>query len=167
MPASAVSLKDSGPGTKPFLRAGSIVALVLLLPPTFMLALGASLIPFRFHVGKNRTLVFAKMLMPAFVWPLCWLGALCAVAGLALGYFFWRNRRRIGFASALALVVAIANVVVCVMAARTFIAALLRRASRSCRHSDVMGLIAYSPARRRGCYGIAGRRLHSTMLTRA
>jgi len=100
------------------LRASSIVALVLLLPVTLALVMGASLIPFRFHVGRNFTLVFIKMLMPAFVWPLCWLGLLCAFAGLALAFYFWRNRGRIGFASVLGLVVAIANVTVCVMAAR-------------------------------------------------
>jgi len=100
------------------LRAGSIVALALLLPLTLVLALGASLIPFRFHVGKNFMLVFLKMLMPALAWPLCWLGMLCVVAGLALAHFFWRTRRRIGFACALGLVVTIANVAVCTMAAR-------------------------------------------------
>ena len=77
------------------LRASSIVALVLLLPVTLALVMGASLIPFRFHVGRNFTLVFIKMLMPAFVWPLCWLGLLCAFAGLALAFYFWRRADRI------------------------------------------------------------------------
>ncbi len=99
-------------------RAISVFSIILLSAVTILIAFASSLIPFHFRVGKSPGLVFAKMMMPAFVWPLCWLSVLCAAAGFMLAYLLWRARRAFGFACGFALVVAVVNMTSSAMAAR-------------------------------------------------
>lgn len=69
---------------------------------------GASMIPFRFRAGEPAIFLPFKLLMPAYVWDLCWFAALCAVAAALLAGFFWRAhfRRPVGFSLCLLIVAA-------------------------------------------------------------
>lgn len=116
--ATSTPMHHPGAHGQFLLRAISVASLILLCAVTSLIAFASRLIPFHFRAGKSPTLVFAKMLMPAFVWPLCWLSVLCAVAGFVLAYLVCRVRRRFGFACGLALILVIANMTCSVMAAR-------------------------------------------------
>src|SRR5271165_1821923 len=71
-----------------------------------LVALGSRVVLVRFGVGRSPILLPFRMLMPAYVWPLCWIGALCAFAGIVLAVQFWWRRGRVGVGVVLSVVLA-------------------------------------------------------------
>ena len=71
-----------------------------------LVALGGRVVLVRFAVGRSPILLPFRMLMPAYVWPICWIGALCAFAGIVLAVQFWWRRGRVGVGVVLSVVLA-------------------------------------------------------------
>lgn len=57
---------------------------LVLLALSVLVALGSRVVLVHFGVGRSPILLSFRMLMPAYVWPICWIGALCAFAGIVV-----------------------------------------------------------------------------------
>lgn len=57
---------------------------LVLLALSVLVALGSRVVLVHFGVGRSPILLSFRMLMPAYVWPICWIGALCAFSGIVV-----------------------------------------------------------------------------------
>jgi acetyl esterase/lipase len=89
---------------KPLPRWLCLLLSLVLFALGVLVALGSRVVLVRFGVGRSPILLPFRMLMPAYVWPICWIGALCAFAGIVLAVQFWR--RRVGVGALLSVVLA-------------------------------------------------------------
>jgi acetyl esterase/lipase len=94
---------------KPIPRWITIVLLVLFTILTLLVSLGSRVILLRFGPGHSAILLPFRMLMPAYVWPLCCIAALCGLAGIALFLQSWRLRRRFDFVCGWSLLLVVAG----------------------------------------------------------
>ncbi|HYF92964.1 MAG TPA: alpha/beta hydrolase [Symbiobacteriaceae bacterium] len=75
----------------------SVMALALLTLMALLLALGGYLTLYRFRAGGPfGFLMMFKVVLPAFVWGIVWVGAICGGAGLSL-FAYFRHRRGWGW----------------------------------------------------------------------
>src|SRR5271169_865402 len=91
---------------KPLPRWLSILLSLVFLAVGVLVALGSRVVLVRFGAGRSLILLPFRMLMPAYVWPICWIGALCAFAGFVLAVQFWRPRGNVGVGVVLSVVLA-------------------------------------------------------------
>jgi acetyl esterase/lipase len=105
-------------------RWSSAVGLIVLSAITLFFALFSSVIPFRYIFGRPIVMVPLRLMMPAFSWALCWGGAWCAFISFVLAFSIWRGRRRLGFAGALSIFLALVNIVTFVLAAQYIVRAV-------------------------------------------
>jgi acetyl esterase/lipase len=105
-------------GGKSLPRWLSALSLVVLSAFTLFFALFCSVIPFRYIVGRPLIMIPLRLMMPALSWALCWGGALCAFISFVHAFLIWRGRRRLGFAGALSIFLALVNAVTCALAAQ-------------------------------------------------